>query len=46
VGVLFPYLFRLIRIDPAIATGPFVTTAEDIIATSIYYLLALAILAR
>lgn len=46
VGVLIPYLFRAIKIDPAIATGPFVTTLEDILATSIYYLIALLIISR
>jgi magnesium transporter len=40
VGVLVPYLFKWLKVDPAIATGPFVTTLEDILATSIYYLFA------
>jgi magnesium transporter len=42
MGVLVPYLFRLINIDPAIAAGPLVTTIDDIIAIGIYYLAALA----
>ncbi len=42
MGVLVPYFFRLIRIDPAIAAGPLVTTIDDIIAIGIYYLVALA----
>jgi magnesium transporter len=37
MGVLVPYLFRLIKIDPAIAAGPLVTTIDDIIAIGIYY---------
>ena len=41
MGVLVPYLFRLIKIDPAIAAGPLVTTIDDIIAIGIYYLAAL-----
>jgi magnesium transporter len=41
MGVLVPYLFRLIRIDPAIAAGPAVTTIDDILAISIYYVFAL-----
>jgi magnesium transporter len=44
VGVLIPYLFKWVRVDPAIATGPFVTTLEDILATSIYYLFAMLML--
>ncbi len=42
MGVLVPYFFRLIKIDPAIAAGPLVTTIDDIIAIGIYYLVALA----
>jgi len=41
MGVLVPYLFRLINIDPAIAAGPMVTTIDDIIAIGIYYIAAL-----
>ena len=44
LGVLVPYLFRLVRIDPAIAAGPAVTTIDDIVAIAIYYLAALALL--
>jgi magnesium transporter len=44
MGVLFPVLFRLIRIDPAIAAGPLVTTSNDIIGIAIYYMVALIII--
>jgi magnesium transporter len=44
MGVLVPYFFRLIKIDPAIAAGPLVTTIDDIIAIGIYYLVALALI--
>ena len=44
LGVLVPYLFRLIRIDPAIAAGPLVTTIDDIVAIGIYYVAALLII--
>ena len=27
IGTLIPMFFRRIRVDPAVATGPFVTTA-------------------
>ncbi len=45
LGVLVPYLFRLIKIDPAVAAGPTVTTINDIVAIGIYYLVALSIVA-
>ncbi len=41
LGVLVPYFFRLIKVDPAIAAGPAVTTIDDIIAIGIYYIAAL-----
>lgn len=44
MGVLAPYLFRMVKIDPAIAAGPFVTTSNDSIAIFIYYLVALALI--
>ena len=44
MGVLVPYFFRLVKIDPAIAAGPLVTTIDDIIAIGIYYLVALLLL--
>ena len=40
--VLFlPFLFRLIHIDPAISSGPLVTTAHDSISVAIYMTLTL-----
>jgi magnesium transporter len=44
LGVLVPYLFRVIRIDPAIAAGPLVTTIDDIVAILIYYGVALLLI--
>jgi len=44
LGVLVPYFFRLVRIDPAIAAGPAVTTIDDIVAIAIYYLVALLLI--
>ena len=43
MGILVPYLFRLVRIDPAIAAGPAVTTIDDILAIAVYYVTALLI---
>jgi len=44
VGSLVPMGFARINIDPAIATGPFVTTAVDIISVSFYFIIATALL--
>jgi len=40
VGSLVPMLFARINIDPAVATGPFVTTSIDIIAVFFYFEIA------
>ncbi len=44
IGSLVPMGFARINIDPAVATGPFVTTAIDIISISFYFLIATALL--
>lgn len=44
VGTLIPMIFRRIDIDPAVATGPFVTTAIDVAGIFTYFLLAKAFL--
>ncbi len=40
VGSLLPMLFARVNIDPAVATGPFVTTAIDILSVYFYFQLA------
>lgn len=40
VGTFIPMLFARINVDPAIATGPFVTTSIDVIGVSIYFVIA------
>ncbi len=40
LGTTIPILFHRLKVDPAIATGPFVTTFNDIIALSIYLSIA------
>ncbi len=40
IGVMIPLLFEKINIDPAIASGPFITTANDITGVLIYFLMA------
>jgi magnesium transporter len=44
VGSLVPMAFARINIDPAVATGPFVTTAIDIISVTFYFTIATALL--
>jgi len=43
LGIAFPFTFRRCGVDPAIASGPLVTTFNDIISVSIYLTLAMAI---
>ncbi len=40
VGTLVPMFFKRIRVDPAVATGPFVTTAIDVLGIFTYFWLA------
>jgi magnesium transporter len=43
-GSLVPMTLAKINIDPAIASGPFVTTAIDIISVSFYFIIATSLL--
>jgi magnesium transporter len=36
LGGLLPLVFARLRIDPAVATGPFLTTSVDVIGLAIY----------
>lgn len=40
IGTFMPLFFKKINIDPAVASGPFITTIIDIISIIIYYGLA------
>ena len=40
VGSLIPLMLRKLEIDPAIATGPFVTTSIDILGVLFYFVIA------
>ncbi|MDI6687396.1 MAG: magnesium transporter [Desulfobacterales bacterium] len=44
LGSMVPMLFARINIDPAVATGPFVTTAIDIISVFFYFTIASTLL--
>lgn len=39
-GTLVPLLFKKIKVDPAVASGPLLTTINDMIAATVYYGLA------
>ena len=43
VGCLMPMFFEMIHIDPAVASGPFITTLNDVISVLVYYGLAILI---
>ena len=40
VGAFTPLILRKLDIDPAIATGPFVTTSVDILGVLLYFIIA------
>lgn len=44
LGMSLPYLFKKIGVDPAIASGPIITTANDIVSVMTFFLIAFAIL--
>ncbi len=43
LGIALPYTFRRLGVDPAIASGPLVTTTNDIVSVAIYMSLAMMI---
>lgn len=44
VGTLVPMFFNKLKIDPAVASGPLITTINDLVAVITYYGLAWALL--
>lgn len=44
-GTIIPLLLHRIKIDPALATGPFITTSNDIIGIFIYFMIGRAFFA-
>ncbi|MFW5794670.1 MAG: magnesium transporter [Bacillota bacterium] len=44
LGGLIPIIMNKLNIDPAVASGPFITTISDIITLTIYYAISMAIL--
>jgi magnesium transporter len=41
LGTTIPLMLDRLGIDPAIATGPFITTSNDIIGLSVFFLVAI-----
>ncbi|MBN1783008.1 magnesium transporter [bacterium] len=37
MGTMLPLFFKKIRIDPAIATGPFISTSNDVLGLLVYF---------
>ena len=44
VGTLVPLFFNKIKVDPAVASGPLITTVNDLVAVVTYYGLAWVLL--
>jgi len=44
LGAVIPLIMFKLKIDPAVASGPFITTISDIITLTIYYSISLIIL--
>ncbi len=43
LGVLSPFFFYRVGVDPAVASGPIVTAVNDFLSMSIYFLIAMGI---
>ena len=37
LGTLIPLFFKKIKVDPAVASGPLITTVNDLVAVACYY---------
>lgn len=46
MGTVTPLILNRIGINPAVASGPFITTANDLIGIGVYFLIAQALLAE
>jgi len=44
LGAVVPLVFRALRIDPAVASGPLITTLNDVLSLLIYFGIAAALL--
>ena len=46
VGTVIPMFFHKIKVDPAVASGPLITTVNDLVAVVTYYGLAFLFLVK
>ena len=46
VGTVIPMFFHKIKVDPAVASGPLITTVNDLVAVVTYYGMAWLLLIR
>lgn len=46
MGTIIPMFFHTIKVDPAVASGPLITTVNDLVAVTTYYGLAWVLLIR
>ena len=46
VGTLIPLFFHRIKVDPAVASGPLISTVNDLVAVVTYYGLAWLLLLK
>ena len=44
IGTIVPMFFHKIHVDPAVASGPLITTVNDLVAVVTYYGLAMVFL--
>ena len=45
LGMSLPYIFRRFWVDPAIASGPIVTTTNDIVSVVVFFLVGMYVMA-
>ncbi len=46
LGALIPLLMAKLKFDPAVASGPFITTVADLVSLTLYYSISLLLLLR
>ena len=46
IGCLIPIAFHALKVDPAVASGPLITTVNDLSAVTIYYGLSMILLSN
>lgn len=43
IGAIIPFILKSLRLDPAVATGIFITTSNDVFGVLIFFLVASAL---